>query len=412
MTVTLLIEQTPLCIRCARVVEGRVTALRCAFPSRRAPILGELYRAKVTGLDKRLGAAYLDLGKGREGFLRRGGKLPEVGRTLIVEVKREAIGGKGADVTDTPVLRAPMASWRLGDEEARPGPLGEREFSPKTLAALTEEGGPGRIDPFSPAVRLMMGLLTSDVETIEVTSPNLKADLEKELPYGFDVRVIEPRDAARQLDEAEEEGLSRHHRLPGGGRLSIDETEALFAVDLDLGTQGGQSKKGAGTKLIGDALAELGRLGPIMGLGGQIVLDIPRGAIAAPKIVRDQITRALKPLGRVSVPAVTPEGLCVVIAPRPRPSLLEVLTEPGRDPVLAGRRYRADTAAAMAFRAAERALEGNRTGTVRLFVTERVNPLLAEGGVARHDLASRFGPRLVVELMEEDAHSGDFHVEA
>ncbi|WP_370339361.1 ribonuclease E/G [Parvularcula marina] len=410
MSAGLLIEETPLSVRIARVEDDEVTALRHWFPGRADPMLGALYRAKVTDVDKRLGAVYLDLGRAK-GFLRRSGPLPDVGRTLIVEVKRETIGTKGADVTDKPVLRGAMTSWRIGDEEERAGPLGEEAFPAEFKAKLTPEGPIGLIDPFAPLSRLMLGLLTSDVSFIEVTRADTRSRLAAGMPSDFPIDVGPARGLAEWLDAAEEEALDRSHDLPGGGRLIIEETEALFAVDLDLGSQGGQSKKGAGTKLLGEALSTLGRIGGVMGLGGQIIIDVPRGAIAAPKIVRDQITRALKPLGRVSVPAVTPEGLCTIIAPRPRPSLREILTEPGTD-TFPGRRFRADVIAAKAFRAAERALEDNRTSQVTLFVTQRAIALLDEAGSPMHDLTARFGPRLRVESLGDGDPHGDFHVKA
>ncbi|MEM9234910.1 MAG: ribonuclease E/G, partial [Pseudomonadota bacterium] len=354
--------------------------------------------------------AFLDLGNA-QGFLRRSGPLPGVGRALISTIRREPLGGKGADVFDKPALRLPMATFLLGESSVKPGPLGEEPVDETLVEKLAGDGAVGLVDPRPLALRLLMTLLDSSVTDIAVTRAETKNNLAPFLPEDMPVDVMPASEAAEMLDEGEDAGLARHHVLPGGGSLTIDETEALFAVDLDLGSQGGQSKRGAATKLLGQALGTLGQLGPVMGLGGQIIIDIPRGAIAAPKIVRDQITRALKPLGRVSVPAVTPEGIAVVIVPRSRPSLMETLTESTGDK-LPRRRFRADHLAATALRTAERALENNRTGRPRLFVTQRVIPLLADTSAGRQDLDARFGPRLTVATMDEGDPRGDIHVEA
>lgn len=410
MSVGILIEETPLLLRAARVEEGEITALRYYFPGRPDPLWSSLYRAKVVELDKRLGAAFLDLGTGK-GFLRRTGPLPDIGSTLIAEVRREPIGDKGADLSDRPALRLPMATVQLGGQNAiKPGPLGEAAPDPSIMERIETASGTGCLDPRPVCLRLLMTLLDGSVMDIAVTQAGTKNRLSAYLPPDIPVEIMPSREAALMLDEAEERGLALHHSLPGGGALTIEETEALFAVDLDLGRQGGQSKKGAGTKLLGEALSALGHLGPIMGLGGQVIIDVPRGAIAAPKIVRDQITRALKPMGRVSVPAVTPEGICVVIAPRSRPSLRHLLTEAGEDPVQPGRRLRVDALAAKALRHAERALEDNRTGTVTLFVTERAIPLLAPESEAVQNLLSRFGPRLAIRSLRSEDRKECFHV--
>ncbi|WP_158305811.1 hypothetical protein [Parvularcula bermudensis] len=374
-----------------------------ATGDKREALLGDLYRAKVLGHDPRLGAAFVDLGTGGEGFLRRPGKLPPVGATLIVEIKREAMGAKGPDVTDKWSAALPLL--RLTAQRATPGPLGEDQLLADRIGPqLSREGEPGRIDICPVEIRLLMTLGLQAEDRVIVTTGEAAARLAPFL--GGVAETLPMKQIGEQIDLAEEEALRHRHIIPGGGALTIEETEAAFTVDLDLAQGAGQSKAGAGSRLLAEAMRPLGRLLSLAGAGGQILIDAPRGAIAAPKIFRDQLTRALKPLGRVSVPAVTPEGCALVVAPRPRPSTLMKLTEPFGQGVVQGRRMSAPVARASAYRALAAALERNPTAQRRLVVAPRLAEGLVGEGPAAHLMRERYGPRfeiLVDRTFEEKA---------
>lgn len=76
------------------------------------------------------------------------------------------------------------------------------------------------------------------------------------------------------VDAAFEDALATSVTLPGGGRLHIERTRALTAVDMD--TAGRQGKGSAGARALSinkDAVVELARHASLKGLGGLLVLD-------------------------------------------------------------------------------------------------------------------------------------------
>lgn len=403
MTRSVLIDRTPLRTRAAYLVDDHVVRLVNEFPSRRSPARTALYRVKVTSIDRRMNAAFCDMGQGVSGFLRRDGKLPPEGTLLIAEVRREGAGDKGPDLTDRYTLRTPFATMRPGGEPRKGlfhSQAEDQDFRAiEDLATQLNASGPlGSVDPRTPLMRVFLGLAEAGVDELLVTSGELAAELDAALEGALPISVIGIDEARRALDEAEDDGLARLVHLPGGGRLIVDQAEALTAIDLDLGGQGGQSRKGAGKNLLSEALLVLGRYSVLAGLGGQIVIDVPRGAVVSPKILRDQIAKALRPLGRVSVPAVTPEGLCIVIAPKPEPSLLERLSVDGGGSVRAGRRLADDVVAARAFEEVEGALIEARTATVRLTAAPSIGVFFAKGNEAYQFLNATYGPRFSVTM--------------
>ena len=82
-------------------------------------------------------------------------------------------------------------------------------------------------------------------------------------------------DGAREAaDEAEEAALATEHALPGGGRISIEPTRALVAVDVDIADRkGGDARQLAKrTNLL--AVTETARLLRLKGLSGLVVIDL------------------------------------------------------------------------------------------------------------------------------------------
>jgi hypothetical protein len=402
MNAVIVLEDLHVEQRAARIEPDGVVRFAWHHPQRHHALRSELYLARITRADARLGGVFVDLGD-QEGFLPVKGRAAPVGASQLVEIRREPVGDKVAEVDARPVLRLPTINVPIG-EAPRPGvmPITEEEAAPLIDAAsrlgdgLRQEGAPGRVHPVPALVTLLTSLLDGEpfelvvdhVETLRMVKPFL--------PATHPVTVgLSPALAAR-LAEGQEKALSRVWPLAGGGRLVIDQTEALTAIDVDLGRQSGQSKEGAATRVLGAALAELGMAARLMDLGGQIVIDLPRAAIRAPKIVRDQLTRALKPLGRVNVPAVTADGLCVVIAPRPVPSVLERLTrqaDAGVRPTLV---LAEDVESAAQIRSAL-ATANREGGPATLRPEGDVSRQFATGAPLREWLEARYGDRLRIQ---------------
>lgn len=387
--------------------DGAVRRLHHEFAGRGEPRLGDLYRAKVHSNEARLGGVFCDLG-GPQGFMAVKGRPPRVGDTLLVGVRREAIGDKACQVVPAPALRLPGATVLRREEDSvvKDGPLAvpptaEEAVRAEALALAERAFAPGeagRVDVVPPLVRAFVSTLTGDVDEVRVTDPDAAGTLRRWLePLGVGVALYDLAAVHAPLDEAECDALARAVPLPGGGRIVIDEAEALTAIDVDTGGRDARSARGAQEAVAAAMLSVIGRQAALRSLGGQIVIDLPRRAFASPKVLRDRLTKALAPLGRVSIPAVTNEGVVVVIAPRAGPSLLERLTEYDGEGVRPGRRLRADALAADACRRLERALAADRSARLTLACPARARPYVDGAAPA---LAARYGDRFEIEERE------------
>jgi Ribonuclease G/E len=206
------IDEAPGETRGVIVLDGRPERLLIERAGEAWARLGLRRRARVTLVDRGLGLAMLDLGDGQDASLRlKADRAPPVqGQALDVEIAIEPQGGKPA------VVR----------------------------------------------------LLPPDVEAGD--PPSLERRLEALAP---DARVILGPQARAVADEAEEEALAIEHRLVGGVSLAIEPTRALTAVDIDLGSGGGDGKRAARQANLA-ALQALGRLLRLKALGGLVVVDL------------------------------------------------------------------------------------------------------------------------------------------
>ena len=95
---TLMIEAGPIETRAALLRHDKVQGLWIG-----PQLAGGFYAGRVVRVDEALGGAFLDLGESKadsgQGFLNASdGGAPVEGETLLVQMKRPPIGGKGASV--------------------------------------------------------------------------------------------------------------------------------------------------------------------------------------------------------------------------------------------------------------------------------------------------------------------------
>lgn len=79
--------------------------------------------------------------------------------------------------------------------------------------------------------------------------------------------------ARNAADIAEESALKIEHGLPSGGRLFIEQTQALTAIDVDIASAAGDSRK-AMARANREAIVMAARLLRLKGLGGLVVIDL------------------------------------------------------------------------------------------------------------------------------------------
>ena len=325
MSKRVLLEETPFGWAAARCQEDRVETLLHRFKHRGFPQFGDVLEGRAGHHDKRLGAQVVTLASGTEGLLPVRDRVYPQGHALLVGVRREAMGKKRPMLTDRPVLSFPAASWLVERGEVRRGPLGELAL-PEALAAEIRKA-PAQASRTTEAVRLLAQAVDQDTDEVVVSSGALAASLKAFLPERIVVETNSRLGA--ELERYEDEALSSRVPLKGGGSLVIDETEALVAIDVDLGQGSGQSGRGAAESLKDRVFDRLADAIAVRSLGGQIVLDLPRRAVRTPKVLRDQLSASLKGQGLSSIPAITKEGLVVLLFGQNRQTLLERLTTPG-----------------------------------------------------------------------------------
>ncbi len=129
-----------------------------------------------------------------------------------------------------------------------------------------------------------------------------------------------------QIESAIENAFERNVRLPSGGSIVIDHTEALTAIDINSAkaTKGGDIEETAFNTNM-EAAEEIARQLRIRDLGGLIVIDfIDMDSPRHQREVEDRLRDALKiDRARVQVGRISRFGLCEMSRQRLRPSLGE-----------------------------------------------------------------------------------------
>ena len=363
----------------------------------------------MTGID----ACIVDIGGGEEAFLPGAGSFASDAAPAIVQIVCDAYEGKRARVTRTPVLAGRYTVFRPGgqgvavsrrlrdpqvrralraalDGSAAPGgsltvraaAAARPDAVPEAAAALAarwREIAAGAQRDRTPR-RLwhgggLLGRLLRDVappatarividdEAVLARARTLAAgeapDLAPALASGAGdgppaAALFERHDCAGRLAAA----LDPVVVLPGGARLTIEETRALSAIDVDASRADGvaaETAEAAGREIV------------LRNLGGLIAIDFAgRGAPQRRAVQLAALRRALEG-DRVPhrVLGVTAGGVVEVNRQRLGPSLREALTEPA-DGAFAGRRLRLEAAAHEAADAARReAASGARALTLR-----------------------------------------------
>lgn len=294
-------------VRVALLEDGVLVEAWFDRPWQRGARVGDIQRARITARAPAMGGAFVALADGETGFLpdtesdaedpkRRAEALAE-GRILPVRVTRAPQGGKG-----------PRVTARLGAEQrALPG-------SGPVLAR-----GP------DPALRLALAwseaeVVADDAALVARLRPVLGPRIALSRAPAFDEEL-----------EGEFAGLTEAEvPLAGGGRLLIQPTAGLTAIDVDSGAAAGGSEN-ARRSVNDAALAEAARQIRLRNMGGAILLD-PAGLKARARAGLAEALRTLleaDPL-RARVLGITGLGLIEVVRTRVHAPLHEVLGTPSR----------------------------------------------------------------------------------
>jgi len=238
----------------------------------------------------------------------------------------------------------------------------------------------------------------ADGEVRRISAPlDLETRLRALAPDRALLQGAPARDAA---DLAQAGVLAVREAMPGGGWATIETTQALTAVDVDMGARGGGDARRAARQANQAAIAESARRLRLKGLGGLVVIDLVgkgHDGAALSTIARE----AFAPDGpSVSIGPISRFGLFELSLPRTITPLAERLTD-------SDGRVSAATLALDLARAIERHAAADPGGRF----TVRCHPDVADEMTRLEPLLlDRFGQRFSVASdpgLQRDAHGID-----
>jgi Rne/Rng family ribonuclease len=342
-------------------------------------IVGSIHLGRVTRVEKGIGAAFIEFGDKEPGFLGKAKNVTE-GQALIAQVIRAAGNGKGAVLTVNPELPGRYLSLDV----MRPGihwPRGKWEGDRTELASLLEEIAPdgSGIAPRPLAAAMGPDVLKAEADRLaaawqeigekaagskpplellaapalvdrilrEAHGPvvmddpkifsRVKVAADRDMPdlaaalelYKGKTALFEETGVEEQLDEA----LGPRVAMPGGASLVIEETEALTAIDVNMGGSGGRMQSDNAIVKANDAAARaVARQIRLRNIGGLIVVDfISMKNKAHRKQLVELLRREMRddPV-RNDVLGMTPAGLVEITRQRTGRPLATLFARPAR----------------------------------------------------------------------------------
>ena len=205
MSDALLLAVSPGEVWAVLVEDGRAVELRIVRAG--GVRVGQVFAGRVDGINREMGAVFVDLGRGRPALLNAGKSLATLteGQAIIVEVTREARGQKG------PEVRLVQKGEPTPDTEPVLDALALFLATPPERIVVDERA----------AYALLRGFL-------ERRHPHIAAALEL---YTGAEPLFEYEGVAGDVAGA----LAPSVALPRGGRIIIERTEAATLIDVDSG---------------------------------------------------------------------------------------------------------------------------------------------------------------------------------
>ena len=375
--VLLVIECGVAATRAARIENGR--AARLWFGPARgdereddAPTAGRRFAGRVRSVNRALNAAFVDIGADVEAFLPLGkthGPPIVEGALISVKIKAAPRQDKGALV--------------------------------KYLDAAPPLDRPGRLPPFLDAALDAAAALGEGAARIIVDDGGASAALRAavSMPVEHETRSValfERYGAERALEEA----FERVAPLRGGGRLVIDEAQALTAIDVDTGGLEASSPARLREKIAFAAADEAVFQIVLRNIGGHVAVDFPSiGDKAGKARFRNHLAAAVGRIEGAGAFGFSKSGLFCFTAPHKEDSLLERFTQTGPAGPAPGRRFTTDWLARTALRTLEHRLRAAPQSRLKLRLGAEIYARIAARPAWTARLRERCGPHF--ELAED-----------
>ena len=352
-----------------------------------------IYKAKITRVEQSLEAAFVDFGAERHGFLplkeiareyqQKGGDGIREGTEIIVQVEKEERGNKGAALTSYLSLagrymvlmpnnpRAGGISRRIeGDDRDELRQAMAQLEIPEGMGVIVRTAGVGRsseelnwdlsyllqlwqaiksaanteqtpsllYQENSAVLRAVRDNLRPDIGEVliegEAAFQEASAFIAQVMPnYSDKVKAYDdpiPLFSRYQIESQIETAYEHTVKLPSGGSIVIDPTEALVSIDINSAraTKGSDIEETAlNTNL--EAADEIARQLKIRDIGGLVVIDfIDMMNTKNQRAVENRMRNALESdRARIQTGRISRFGLMEMSRQRLRPSLEEISTE-------------------------------------------------------------------------------------
>lgn len=371
---TILIDAGVAMTRAARIDNGKVKQVwfgpALGDEARYAmPIPGERYSAKVLRGDKTLKADFLDLGLGEQAMMRHGtDHALHEGQYCEVEVTQARRGRKLPTV--------------------------------KFISELSTDQNPGAVVPGRSALETACDMLGHDmVAKILVSSGAAKAHLQNYI----ELADIDIRHSEFCFESIEEKDIldtifHPHVNLPSGGIITLEEAEALTAIDIDSASMGAPSRNRLNEKLNREAAFAMIDHVRLRRIGGQVVVDF----LPMPKPVFHKFDNWLKKLCR-DLPGFgragwTPSGLFSFTVPRHMPSMLDQYTVPETQNIVPGRKFTSDFLLRWSLCHAEAKLKAHPTVHLAIKLGSQLQKHWVHNPQWQERLDNTYGGRIRVDL--------------
>ncbi len=348
------------------------------------PQSGRQYCGRVTSMNTSLNAAFVDLGACGSGYLtltkKVESKLSE-GAKIRVEVKSPPRQGKNS------VVKFVDDSDLQGTDLGRCPPFDCPMF--EAVKFIGASAGKILVDDGVAATRLRAHDIDAKIDH-----------------YTDAISLFEAFGVESVIDIA----VGREVDLVGGGRLIIDEAQAVTAIDVDTAGLSASSSERLREKIAIAAARESARQIMLRNIGGHVIIDFPKlKSETSRKRFTDFLFLAMKQVDGARALGFSKSGLFSMTVPHQFQSLNERFSQADHQVPTPGRRFTTQWLAQTAIRQLEHRLRVVPSGTVQLQVGEALFNYIQNMDEWLKRLEQRQGGRFKLILDEKRVES-DFEI--